>query len=129
MTSARQAPAPDDEDPPALRALTDLLDLPPAAAERFLAETDPELLVGLVEQASDDELARLAGVGHLRDSAVRQVLGRLSEFAVPDRLAEVRGMVRFRVTVPDTDPIVSTCASTARASPCSQRRRPSRPTW
>jgi putative sterol carrier protein len=48
----------------------------------------------------------LVDVPHLRVSAVRHVLGRLGEFALPEPLADVRGVVEFRVGVPRGEPEV-----------------------
>src|SRR5690242_7295759 len=84
----------------------ELVDLPPAEAEAFFATEDAELIVSLVDALSDRELARLVDVPHLREAAVRHVLGRLGEFALPGPLAEVEGVVEFRVDVPRGRPEV-----------------------
>ena len=82
----------------------DLADLPPEEADAFFATEDAERVVDLVDALSDRELARLVDVPHLRASAVRHVLGRLGEFALPEPLAEVEGVVEFRVDVPRGKP-------------------------
>ncbi|MGZ4427613.1 MAG: SCP2 sterol-binding domain-containing protein [Nocardioidaceae bacterium] len=87
-------------------SLVELAELPPEDVDRFFAGCDAEVVVGLVDAASDRELARLAEVDHVRAAAVRHVLARLPEFAVPARLAEVEGVVEFAVTVPGRDPEV-----------------------
>lgn len=80
--------------------LVELLDLPPDQAQAWFEQEAPERVVGLVDAATDKELGRLVAVDHLRRSAVREILGRLDEFAVDDRLSGVRGVVEFRVTPP-----------------------------
>ncbi len=77
-----------------------LADLDPQDAEHYFASEDPERIVALVDEASDKELARLAGIDHLRSAAVREILSRLEEFAILERLAEVSGAVTFHVDVP-----------------------------
>src|SRR6476661_10463568 len=84
----------------------DLADLPPEETDAFFATEDAERVVDLVDALSDRELARLVDVPHLRASAVRHVLGRLGEFALPAPLAEVEGVVEFRVDVPKGPPEV-----------------------
>jgi putative sterol carrier protein len=91
---------------PRVDSALDLLDLTADEADAFFATEDAELVVGLVDVLSDRELARLVDVPHLRTSAVRHVLGRLEEFALPAPLAEVEGAVEFRVDVPKGDPEV-----------------------
>ena len=85
---------------PRVSSALDLLDLTPDEANGFFATEDAERVVGLVDALTDRELARLVDVPHLRTSAVRHVLGRLGEFALPEPLAEVEGVVEFRVDVP-----------------------------
>ncbi len=77
-----------------------LADLPVEEVEAFFATENPERIVALVEVLSDRELRRLVDLPHVRESAVRQVLGRLEEFALPGPLAAVKGVVEFRVDVP-----------------------------
>src|SRR6478735_9943602 len=84
----------------------DLADLPPEETDAFFATEDAERVVDLVDALSDRELARLVDVPHLRESAVRHVLARLGEFALPGPLAEVEGVVEFRVDVPRGRPEV-----------------------
>jgi putative sterol carrier protein len=84
--------------------VTELAALSPAEAETYFAEEDPEALVALVGDASDEELRRLVGTEHVRRAAVRHILDRLAEFAVPERLAMVDGVVEFCVDVPDGPP-------------------------
>lgn len=64
-------------------------------AAAYFAETDPEDLVAAVRASSDEELAALVDRPEVRGAAVRGILGRLHEYAVLDRVAEVSGTVRF----------------------------------
>lgn len=89
---------------PEATTLTDLAALSPAQAESYFAEEDAEVLVALVGDASDEELRHLVGTPHVRRAAVRHILGRLDEFAVEERLAEVDGVVEFCIDVPDDEP-------------------------
>src|SRR6476619_452291 len=91
---------------PRVNSALDLLEHTPDQADAFFATEDAERVVGLVDALTDRELARLVDVPHLRTSAVRHVLGRLGEFALPAPLAEVEGVVEFRVDVPQGPPEV-----------------------
>jgi putative sterol carrier protein len=64
-------------------------------AVRFFAEADPEGLVAAVAATSDDELLALVARDEVRPAAIAGVLARLDEFAIAERLAEVKGIVRF----------------------------------
>jgi putative sterol carrier protein len=64
-------------------------------AVRFFAEADPEGLVAAVAATGDDELLTLVARDEVRPAAIAGVLARLDEFAIPERLAEVKGIVRF----------------------------------
>lgn len=83
-----------------LTSLLQLADLPAAEVDRFFAEEDPERIVALVDAASDEDLRRLVDRVEVRDAAVHHVLHRLGEFAIPDRLGKVNGVVEFAVDVP-----------------------------
>ena len=83
----------------ALTRVAQLADLEPEEIEAWFAREDPERIVALVDAAGDDELARLVELEHLRRAAVREVLSRLEEFAIPHRLAEVAGTVAFEVAL------------------------------
>ena len=80
-----------------------LADLDADEAGDYFATEAPERIVALVDEASDKELARLAGIDHLRRAAIREILSRLEEFAIVERLAEVTGAVTFHVDVPRRD--------------------------
>jgi putative sterol carrier protein len=86
--------------PRRLASALDLLDLPPAEVERFFATERPERVVALVHDLDDRQVSRLVGVPHVREAAVRLVLARLGEFALPEALAAVKGVVAFEVDVP-----------------------------
>jgi putative sterol carrier protein len=85
---------------PTLTSLLELADLPAAEVDRFFAEEDPERLVALVDATTDEQLRRLVTRAAVRDAAVHHVLHRLGEFAIPDRLSQVNGVVEFVVDVP-----------------------------
>ncbi|MFC4784829.1 SCP2 sterol-binding domain-containing protein [Nocardioides sp. MAHUQ-72] len=66
-----------------------------AEATAFFAEVDPESLVAAVRATPDDDLLALLAREEVRTAAVLGILGRLHEYAVTERLAELRGVVRF----------------------------------
>jgi len=77
---------------------TDLQQLRTASrddASAFFAEVDPETLVTAVRATSDEELLALMARDEVRPAAVEGILARLHEYAVAERLAELRGIVRF----------------------------------
>lgn len=86
---------------PDITSLLELADAPAAVVDRFFAEEDPERIVALVDAATDEELRRLVRRAEVRHAAVHHVLHRLGEFALPDRLRRVNGVVEFAVDVPD----------------------------
>jgi len=65
-----------------------------AEAETFFAEVDPVQMVAAVADTGDDELLELVGRPEVRGAAVTGILRRLGEFAVPERLEQVHGVVR-----------------------------------
>jgi len=69
--------------------------------DRFFYETDAEVVVGLVTGTSDRDIEKLLGDETVRSAAVGSVLARLDEYAVPERLAAVKGTVAFRLAVPE----------------------------
>lgn len=83
-----------------LTSVAQLAEMSPEEVDRFFAEEKPELIVRLVDAASDEELRALVALAHVRDAAVHHVLYRLGEFAIPERLAKVNGVVEFVVDVP-----------------------------
>ena len=89
---------------PAFTSVLQLADLPAEEVDRFFAAEDPERIVALVDAASDEELRSLVALTHVRDAAVHHVLHRLGEFALPERLARVNGVVEFVVDVPRAEP-------------------------
>ncbi|MCB8955955.1 MAG: SCP2 sterol-binding domain-containing protein [Nocardioides sp.] len=64
-------------------------------AAAFFADADPEALVAAVSATGDDELLALIGRDEIRPAAIEGILGRLHEYAVPDRLALLHGTVRI----------------------------------
>jgi putative sterol carrier protein len=68
--------------------------------DRFFYETDAELVVALVQGTADRDIERLLSDEPVRAAAVGSVLARLDEYAVPERLASVKGTVAFRLALP-----------------------------
>jgi putative sterol carrier protein len=69
-----------------------------AAAEEvgaFFAESDPLEVVEAVRATSDDHLLELIGRDDVRPLAVAAIVSRMHEYAVPERLAAIEGVVRF----------------------------------
>ncbi len=66
-----------------------------ADAAAFFADVDPEGLVAAVRATSDEELLGLIAREEVRPAAVEGILDRLHEYAVAERLADLRGVVRF----------------------------------
>ena len=66
-----------------------------AEAAAFFADVDPEALVAAVRATTDEELLELVSRDEIRPAAVEGILARLHEFAVAERLADLRGVVRF----------------------------------
>ncbi len=64
-------------------------------AGAFFVEADPVEVVDAVRATSDDELLELIGRADVRSAAVAAIVSRLREYAVPERLAEIKGLVRF----------------------------------
>lgn len=67
----------------------------PGEAAEFFGVVDPELLVQAVAAASDADLLELIDRDEIRSAAVAGILGRLHEFSVPERVARLRGVIRF----------------------------------
>lgn len=66
----------------------------PEEAVAFFAQVDAEALVAEVRASSDDDLEALIARDEVRPAAVEGILARLHEYAVAERLAELRGVVR-----------------------------------
>jgi putative sterol carrier protein len=71
-------------------------------ARQFFADADPEQLVDAVRAADDDLLLELLGRDEVRPAAVTGIVRRLDEYAVAERLADVKGLVRFDLCRRDT---------------------------
>lgn len=69
---------------------------PEELAERF-AGVDAEEIARLIAETPDRELRALIDQDPIREAALDAGFGRFAEFAVPERLAEVSGIVRFVV--------------------------------
>ncbi|MBZ5736296.1 SCP2 sterol-binding domain-containing protein [Nocardioides sp. TRM66260-LWL] len=66
-----------------------------AETRAFLADVPAEQLVAAVRETSDAELTAIIDRDEIRGAAVEGVLGRLHEYALLERLAELVGTVRF----------------------------------
>lgn len=67
-------------------------------AAQFFVTADAGEIASLIGETDDRELRRLIANDTMREAAVGTALDRFHEFAVPERLAEVTGVVRFVVT-------------------------------
>lgn len=75
--------------------LSPLHDADPEAARTHLMGMPAEELVAAIRATSDDDLLALAGRAEIRPVAVEVILTRLHEYAIPDRVALLHGVVRF----------------------------------
>ncbi len=75
--------------------LSSLRDVDPEGIRAFLTTTGAEDLVAAIRAAPDDDLFALVGRDEIRPVAVEVILARLHEYAVPERLALLHGVVRF----------------------------------
>jgi putative sterol carrier protein len=64
-------------------------------AGAFFAGADPVEIVEAVRATSDEDLLELIGREDIRPLAVAGIVSRMHEYAVPERLAEIEGVVRF----------------------------------
>ena len=64
-------------------------------AAGFFSEADPVDIVEAVRATSDEDLLELIGREEIRPLAVEGIVSRMHEYAVPERLAEIEGVVRF----------------------------------
>jgi putative sterol carrier protein len=64
-------------------------------AGAFFAEADPVEIVETVRATSDEELLALVGREDVRPLAVEAIVARMHEYVVPERLAQIEGVVRF----------------------------------
>lgn len=75
--------------------LSPLRDADPETARTHLMGMPAEELVAAIHATSDDDLLTLVGRTEIRPVAVEVILSRLHEYAIPARLAELHGVVRF----------------------------------
>lgn len=64
-------------------------------AAAYFADVDAEVLVAQVVATGDEALLTLIGREEVRPAAIEGLLNRLAEFAIAERLGEVKGVVRF----------------------------------
>jgi putative sterol carrier protein len=79
-----------------------LRDADEAQARAFFAQVVPESLVAAIHGSTDDDLLALIGRDEVRTVAVEGIIERLHEYAVPERLAVLHGVVRFDLVRRDT---------------------------
>ena len=75
--------------------LSSLRDADADAARTFLTLIGAEHLVAAIRATSDDDLLSVVGREEIRPVAVEVILSRLHEYAVPERLVLLHGIVRF----------------------------------
>jgi putative sterol carrier protein len=75
--------------------LSPLRDADPEGARAYLVAIPAEDLVAAIRASSDEDLVSLVGRDEIRPVAVEVILARLHEYAVPERLALLHGVVRF----------------------------------
>ncbi len=84
--------------------LSPFRDADPTVARLLLETWSAEDLVAAVRAASDDDLVATLGREEIRPVAVEVILHRLHEYAVPERLAVLEGVVRFDLERRDGGP-------------------------
>lgn len=67
----------------------------------FFHGSDAVEITGLIRDTSDAELARLLAWEDFREEGITAILERFGEFAAPDRLASLKGVVCFDLSLPD----------------------------
>jgi putative sterol carrier protein len=72
-----------------------LRDADPVTVQAVLEAAPAEDLLAAIRSTDDDDLLALIGADDVRPVAVAVILGRLHEYVVPERLAALRGTVRF----------------------------------
>jgi putative sterol carrier protein len=78
-----------------------LAPLSAAAVGGYFATADPYEISAALRSADDTELLEAFADGDRRNQAVEGLLGRITEFADPVRLASVEGVVGFELAAPD----------------------------
>ena len=67
----------------------------PEQAREFFTTVDAAGLIEAITRTSDDELLGLIGREEIRPIVVAGILSRLHDLAIPERLAQMQGVVRF----------------------------------
>ena len=78
-----------------MTTLEQLAGATPEQATEFFASVDAAALIEAVTRTSDDELLGLISREEIRPIVVAGILARLHDLAIPERLAEMQGVVRF----------------------------------
>ncbi len=63
----------------------------------FFRGSDVLEITAVIREAADHDLRRLIAIDHVRAESVTSILARFPEFAHPDRLREIDGVVRFHL--------------------------------
>jgi len=63
----------------------------------FFRTSDVLEITAVIREAPDHDLRRLIAIDHVRAESVTSILARFPEFADPDRLREIDGVVRFHL--------------------------------
>lgn len=77
--------------------IEDLAAMPREEVRAFFRDRDVVEITAVIRDASDEGLRRLVEADHVRDEAVVAILDRFPEFADTARLAQLTGVVRFRL--------------------------------
>jgi putative sterol carrier protein len=72
-----------------------LATMPASEVSEFFRTSDVLEITTVIRDASDEQLGRLIEIDHFRAEGVGAILDRFAEFADPDRLREIDGVVRF----------------------------------
>lgn len=101
MSKPNQSSAPESTGP----GLTDRLGgQPRSEVAEFFASSDAVEITDLIRQASDAELEALIEDEGFRQEGITAILARFPEFADPERLRALRGVVCFDLSRPDGAP-------------------------
>jgi putative sterol carrier protein len=78
--------------------LPELADAAPAEIDRWFRDTDALTITRAVHDTDEDTLAKLLANASFRHAGVLAILDRFAEFADPERLADLHGVVCFDLT-------------------------------
>ncbi len=78
-------------------------EMSPAELDEFFRTRDAAEITRIIHDASDEELRGLVEIQHFREEGVVAILDRFEEFADPERLATIDGLVRFELALSRKD--------------------------